>query len=59
MVLNMKVHIKTGKKTGKEFYYLQIRANIWGNSSTMKYQVMGNTTGVMEKFIKGSGKIIR
>ena len=59
MVLNMKDHLKTGKKTEMEFYISQIITNIQDNFLIMRFQAGENIIGVMEKFIKENGKIIK
>ena len=59
MVLNLKDHLKTGKKTEMEFYISQIITNIQDNFLIMRFQAGENIIGVMEKFIKENGKIIK
>jgi hypothetical protein len=48
-----------GRKVGEVYFYLQMKANILENLKIMKYLVLVNTIGVMEKFIKDNGKIIK
>ena len=58
-VLNMKDHLKMGKKTEMEFYISQIIANIQDNFLIMRFQAVENIIEAMVKFIKENGKIIK
>jgi hypothetical protein len=55
----MRERTRTGKRMGKEYCYLRIQVSITENSWIMKYRGMGNTIGVMGKYIRGNGKIIK
>lgn len=51
--------MKMVKKMEKENYYLQMDLDMLEIFQIMKYQDLGNIIGLMEKYIKVNGKIIK
>ena len=51
--------IKKAKRAEKEPFISQTRASILVNSKITKFLATGNTLGVMERFIKANGSIIK
>lgn len=59
MELNISEPMKKEKKMVKENYCLPMNLNMLEIFWIMKFQVLGNIIGQMEKFIRDSGKIIK